>query len=378
MSISQFFILSLRGDTIIYRNFRKDLNKGINEVFFRKVNFFQAEEKAPPIFNVDGINFIHVKTNELYLVLVTLDNFSPNYFIEILGHLMKVIKDHCGILTEESIRKNFVLIYEIIDEMIDFGVPQLCSTEQIKPFVFNEPVRMTKSENSIIEIMNKNTTSGKATEKPQSQFIDSKSKENKIYVDVIEKITALFNSSGKLLIFSVDGCIKMKSYLHGNPEIKLVLNDDVSIGKSGYGACIEDCNFHSRVNPREFESNKTLYISSPDGEFVAMNYRINSSFTPPFQIYANVREEDYKLELKIKIQGNYSDKFAANVLIKFNVPKSSQNVYFDIAKNKQRQKADYLSGDKICTWTIPKLQGGSEHKSSVIPPLNYDCSTVKE
>jgi AP-4 complex subunit mu-1 len=37
--------------------------------------------------------------------------------------MMKVFRDYCGVLNEESIRKNFVLIYEIIDEMCDYGHP---------------------------------------------------------------------------------------------------------------------------------------------------------------------------------------------------------------------------------------------------------------
>jgi AP-4 complex subunit mu-1 len=186
MSISQFFILSLRGDTIIYRDFRRDIKKGINEVFFRKVNFYDIEEEAPPIFNVDGVNFVYSKKNELYLVLTTKDNVSPSYFLEILDKLMKVIKDHCGVLSEESIRKNFVLIYEIIDEMIDFGYPQLSSTEQIKPFVFTEPV-VISSKISAPSIFSKNTTSGDSVKKPISQVTDSKSKKNEIFVDIIEK-----------------------------------------------------------------------------------------------------------------------------------------------------------------------------------------------
>ena len=30
---------------------------------------------------------------------------------------------------------------------------------------------------------------------------------------------------------SIDGIIQMKSYLHGNPELRLVLNDDLIVGK---------------------------------------------------------------------------------------------------------------------------------------------------
>ena len=72
---------------------------------------------------MDGqtINFIYIKTDDLYIVISTLDDASPNYYLEILDNIIKVIKDHIGILNEETIRKNFVLIYEIIDEMIANG-----------------------------------------------------------------------------------------------------------------------------------------------------------------------------------------------------------------------------------------------------------------
>ena len=60
--------------------------------------------------------------------------------MDILYRMMKVFRDYCGVLNEESIRKNFVLIYEIIDEIIDYGHPQLMTTENIKQFIVNEAV----------------------------------------------------------------------------------------------------------------------------------------------------------------------------------------------------------------------------------------------
>jgi AP-4 complex subunit mu-1 len=60
--------------------------------------------------------------------------------MDILYRMMKVFRDFCGVLNEESIRKNFVLIYEIIDEIIDYGHPQLMTSEAIKQFIINEPI----------------------------------------------------------------------------------------------------------------------------------------------------------------------------------------------------------------------------------------------
>ena len=130
--LSQFFILSARGDTIITRDcncsyllkrniVRLDLGRETSEIFFRKVKFWQGD--PPPCFNVDGINYFYTKKFGIFFVATTKHTVSPSYVMDILYRMMKVFRDFCGVLNEESIRKNFVLIYEIIDEIIDYGHP---------------------------------------------------------------------------------------------------------------------------------------------------------------------------------------------------------------------------------------------------------------
>ena len=368
MSISQLFILSRRGDSIIYRDFRRDIKKS-NDIFFRNVNFYTEEEIAPPFFNVEGINFIYIKTEDLYIVISTLDNSSPNYYLEILDRLIKVIKDHIGDLTEETIRKNFVLIYEIIDEMIDFGYPQLSDTEQVKQFVFTEPIVELKNINTLKEMFNRNIKSNENAKKSITVTNDSKSK-NEIYVDVIEKVSCLFSRNGTILSSGIDGCIKMKSYLKNSPELKIVLSDDVIIGKTSFSAGrmeLAGYNFCAGVRARDFESQRTLYIIPPEGEFILMNYRINNEFAPPFRIYTIIEESDYKLELKLKLFANFSNKTkAGNIVIKFNAPKETQSVYFNLPKElKDIHKVDYNQHEHLCTWNVPKIVGGSENTLDV-------------
>ena len=60
--------------------------------------------------------------------------------MDIIYRMMKVFRDYCGILNEETIRKNFVLIYEIIDEIIDYGHPQLMATENIRRYTVSDAV----------------------------------------------------------------------------------------------------------------------------------------------------------------------------------------------------------------------------------------------
>ena len=79
-----------------------------------------------------GLNYFFTKKFGIYFVATTKYNVLPSFVMDIIYRIMKVIRDYCGVINEEVIRKNFVLIYEIIDEIIDYGHPQLMATENIR------------------------------------------------------------------------------------------------------------------------------------------------------------------------------------------------------------------------------------------------------
>jgi AP-4 complex subunit mu-1 len=376
--ISQFFVLSTRGDTIINRDFRSDLIKNTPEVFFRNVKLWKGD--APPIFNIDGISYAYLKKSSLYIVVTTRSNVAPSFIMEVLNRVSKVIKDFCGVLTEEAIRKNFVLIYEILDESLDFGYPQLTSTELIKSFIVNEPVAVESAKALPFRpsIFTQNTISSVAVQRP----IQTKAKENKkneIFVDIFEKITVLFNASGYVINSGIEGCIQMKSYLQGNPPLKLALNDELVIGRgtSQTGVILDDCNFHECVNTSEFEMSKVLRIKPPDGEFTVMNYRVTSDFQAPFRIFPFIDEvSNTKLELVLKVRAAYpKETYASHAILKFPVPKLTSNVYTELEKGVQAQKADYNSTDKTVEWIIKKFQGGVEHTLRTKITLQTNANT---
>lgn len=70
MTIAQFFILSPRGDCIISKDFRGDEHPTMHEDFFRKVKFWEKGD-APPVFHLDGINFIFIRRNSLLIACTT-------------------------------------------------------------------------------------------------------------------------------------------------------------------------------------------------------------------------------------------------------------------------------------------------------------------
>ena len=60
-----------------------------------------------------------------------------------------MIKDYCGTLSEDAVRKNAILTYELLDEMIDYGIPQSTSTAALEKHIFNDPVVVSESTSAL-------------------------------------------------------------------------------------------------------------------------------------------------------------------------------------------------------------------------------------
>jgi hypothetical protein len=67
-----------------------------------------------------GVCFIHIQTySGVRFAFVTRHNCFPSVCLELLGQLASLVEQYCGIgtLSEEGIRSNLTLIYELFDEV---------------------------------------------------------------------------------------------------------------------------------------------------------------------------------------------------------------------------------------------------------------------
>ncbi|XP_015885953.3 AP-4 complex subunit mu isoform X1 [Ziziphus jujuba] len=380
--ISQLFVLSQRGDNIVFRDYRGEVQKGTAEIFFRKVKFWKedGQEEAPPVFNVNGVNYFHVKIVGLLFVATTRVNVSPSLVLELLQRIARVIKDYLGVLNEDSIRKNFVLVYELLDEVMDFGYVQTTTTEVLKSFVFNEPIVVDAAHLSPLGpaglfMQGTKRMPGTAVTKSVVANEPGGRKREEIFVDIIEKISITFSSSGYILTSEIDGTIQMKSYLTGNPEIRLALNDDLSIGRGGgstydyrgsFGSgavVLDDCNFHESVRLDNFDVDRTLSLVPPDGEFPVMNYRMTQEFKPPFRINALIEEAGApKAEVILKVHAEFPSSITANTIsVQMPLPKYTMRASFELEPGAVGQTTDFKQANRRLEWNLKKIVGGSEH-----------------
>lgn len=377
--ISQFYVISPRGDTIINRDFRGDIVKGTAEIFFRRVKSSSCTDgHDSPIFNLDGINYIYIKRYGLYFVATTYYNVAPSFIVEVLQRTTKVFKDFCGVLNEEAIRKNFALLYEVLDEMIDFGYPQLSNTESLKAHIHNEAVLVdhtTRPHPSSLVLgnpfptINPKTLPANASHRPIRPSQNDANRKNEIFVDILERLSLVMNSSGNVLNSCIDGSIQMKSYLTGTSELRLALNEDLCVKNMHkraptYGAVVfDDCNFHESVDTSEFEDLRTITFRPPDGEFTVMNYRITGEFRVPFRIFPILDQSAstaLKKQLVICLRSEISENsFGGNVLVTCPMPKHTSTVSCE-TDGSSGQTAEYSQNENRILWNIKKFVGNRE------------------
>uniref|UniRef100_A0A2I2Y6I7 Adaptor related protein complex 4 subunit mu 1 n=1 Tax=Gorilla gorilla gorilla TaxID=9595 RepID=A0A2I2Y6I7_GORGO len=238
--ISQFFILSSKGDPLIYKDFRGDSGgRDVAELFYRKLTGLPGDE-SPVVMHHDGRHFIHIRHSSLYLVVTTSENVSPFSLLELLSRLATLLGDYCGSLGEGTISRNVALVYELLDEVL--------------------------------------------------------SQKNEVFLDVVERLSVLIASNGSLLKVDVQGEIRLKSFLPSGSEMRIGLTEEFCVGKSelrGYGPGIrvDEVSFHSSVNLDEFESHRILRLQPPQGELTVMRYQLSDDLPSPlpFRLFPSVQ-----------------------------------------------------------------------------------------
>jgi AP-1 complex subunit mu len=99
-----------------------------------------------------------------------------------LHKLCEVFIEYFKELEEESIRDNFVIIYELLDEMMDFGYPQTTESKILQEYITQEYYRLeTHTARPPMAVTNAVSW--------RSEGI--KYRKNEVFLDVIESVNLI-------------------------------------------------------------------------------------------------------------------------------------------------------------------------------------------
>lgn len=87
-----------------------------NAVDAFRVNVIHARQQVrSPVTNIARTSFFHVKRSNIWLAAVTKQNVNAAMVFEFLYKMCDVMAAYFGKISEENIKNNFVLIYELLD-----------------------------------------------------------------------------------------------------------------------------------------------------------------------------------------------------------------------------------------------------------------------
>lgn len=297
-----------------------------------------------------------MQNNNLYLCAVTCKNSNVALIVTFLYKIAAVFRDYFGTLEEESIRDNFVCIYELLDETMDHGLPQSLDSTILRSFITQEGNRMAADLKSKPPVALTNAVSWRAE--------GIKHKKNEIFLDVVEKLNLLVSANGTVLHSEILGAVKMRSFLSGMPELKLGLNDKLMFeatgkSKSGKAVELEDIKFHQCVRLARFENDRTISFIPPDGEFDLMTYRLNTHVKPLIWVEAVVEpHRGSRIEYMIKTRSQFKSRSVANnVEIIIPVPPDVDSPSFKSSVG----SVTYLPDKDSVVWNIKQFHGGREY-----------------
>ncbi|PAV85640.1 hypothetical protein WR25_08251 isoform C [Diploscapter pachys] len=300
MSCSAIFILDLKGNVIVSRNYRGDVDMSCIEKFMPLLVEKEDEGLASPIIQNGDISYTFIKHMNLYIVSVSRKNMNAVMMLSYLYKLVEVFCNYFKDLEEESVRDNFVVIYELFDEMMDFGYPQTTEGRILQEYITQEGHRLEVAPRPPMAVTNAVSW--------RSEGI--RYRKNEVFLDVIESVNMLANAQGTVLRSEIVGCIRMRVVLSGMPELRLGLNDKVIFqqagaarGRGGKGVELEDVKFHQCVRLSRFDAERTISFIPPDGEFELMSYRLTTQVKPLIWVETVVEKHTHsRVEYMVKVR----------------------------------------------------------------------------
>lgn len=330
-----------------------------------------------PIVTLGSTSFLWVREEDVYLVAVTRCNANAALVFEFLYRFQSIWRTSFRApLCEETVKKNFALVYELLDEIVDFGYPQNSEMNALKMYTANDDLRLDDGfrGDDLFWSISPPSHQQQAQQQQQQQQIswrrpDVRYRKNECYVDVIETMHVLLSSEGTLLRSDVDGQVMMRAYLSGMPECSIGLSTDVGIDTSprpststpptASAVKLSDCSFHPCVQLDTLERDRSIHFVPLDGDFELMRYRATDHIQLPLEVRATVEEvRDQRVVYTVHLRATLEPHLHANqVTVRIPTPRNAARARCSVQTGRAKLEAE----EHAIVWRLPKVPGRTEH-----------------
>lgn len=373
------FLTSNVGDLLLNKAFQNS-KTSITKKF---CEYITKHGQIPLCIELSGNYFMHVKVNDVYLVICYEDFvLSPFYLNHKLKQRIEVCTDLMGVFNEHNILKNIGMVCDVLTDILDSG--EIHSTSyyavwkkgisesqtllsMLPANLFgspNDPKLVASSDSSKIPLAQATT-----------EIIDNES----VYVDLIEEISIIVGENGAPLHSKVMGKMSVKSYLsqHINVLVNFASNliyDQNKQDVLSTDTVLSQCQFSKKVNHTEFP--KQLLISTEQGYNHALDYCVKDiSFNLPFTLYNSITVSSEKsISIEFKFYCNTQDGFSP-INFKASLPLPSNTISVSGKSSLHSIKFSHDIKNCLLSWSS-ELIASQSHHSVVVNIVLSDISPL--
>eukprot|EP00118_Oscarella_pearsei_P025306 m.307959 g.307959 ORF g.307959 m.307959 type:complete len:417 (+) comp43123_c0_seq1:545-1795(+) len=292
--IHSLFMINQSGDIFMEKHWRSVVNKSLCDYFFEAQAEASSPDDVPVVITTPHHYLVTVYRGGIYFVAVLQNETPPLYVVELLHRIMDTFVEYFGSCSEMAIKEQYVVVYELLDEMLDNGYPHVTD-----PNVLKEMIRPPTVLGAVVDTvtgrsrMSETLPTGQLTNIPWRRQ-GMKYANNEAYFDLIEEIDTIIDKSGTTISSEIQGHIEAVVKLSGMPDLTMSFVNP---------RLLDDVSFHPCVRFRRWESERVLSFVPPDGKFRLMSYHITSSSVVALPVWVkpsfHFRESSGSLDITV-------------------------------------------------------------------------------
>ncbi|KRT82045.1 hypothetical protein AMK59_3554 [Oryctes borbonicus] len=285
--IHSLFIINSSGDVFLEKHWRSVVSRSVCDYYLeaQRANPYDV----PPVIATPHHYLLSIQRGGVSFVAVCMQEISPLFVIEFLHRVVDIFQDYFSDCTETIIKENYVVVYELLDEMLDNGYPLATESNILKELI-KPPNILRTIANTVTGKSNVSGTlpSGQLSNIPWRRT-GVKYTNNEAYFDVVEEVDAIIDKAGATVFAEIQGYIDCCIKLSGMPDLTLSFMNP---------RLFDDVSFHPCVRFKRWEAEKILSFIPPDGNFRLISYHISSQSVVAIPIYVR-----HNLSIKSGEQG---------------------------------------------------------------------------
>jgi hypothetical protein len=221
--------LPLSSEVLIEKQWQSRLKRAVCEIFWDETAKITNRTEVPPIVSTSKYFFLSTYRFGLTFLSVFTSETPPVFIMEFQHLLGDIVAEYCGgdSVNEQSIRENFSILLQLLDEMVDGGFPLTTELTQLKDMILPPSLarrlfaNVLSSESAGYSAAVSQDLPTHAVSKIPWRRADVKYVTNEIYFDMVESIDAILSPDNNVLHANIFGDINCNCRLSGMPDLTL-------------------------------------------------------------------------------------------------------------------------------------------------------------